>query len=216
MVKFDSMVDREKVICGGPWILFDHYLAVKEWSPEFNPSEECFGQTMVWVRLFGLNLLYYHAHALKVIAAGIGRLVRVDLVTDQVGRGKYAWICMEVNLNLPIVQKVWIQDHWHSVEVESLHMICSECQRDCPNAKKEESTVGRAVAEKTIGIPQQSAVGKDPAKEISNSNLNQQVENHGGKGLILEREINDWVEVKNKKVSWQDKGKSMQGSSISQ
>lgn len=28
MVKFDLMEDREKVIVGGPWMVFDHYLAV--------------------------------------------------------------------------------------------------------------------------------------------------------------------------------------------
>ena len=26
MVKFDLSEDREKVLCGGPWMLFDHYL----------------------------------------------------------------------------------------------------------------------------------------------------------------------------------------------
>ena len=106
MVKFDSMADREKVISGGPWILFDHYLAVKEWSPDFNPSEECFGQTVVRVRLSSLNLLHYHVNELKVIAARIRRAVRVDLVTDLVGCGKYARICVELNLKLPTVQKV--------------------------------------------------------------------------------------------------------------
>ena len=30
MVKFDSTVDREKMIGGGPWLLFNHYLVVKE------------------------------------------------------------------------------------------------------------------------------------------------------------------------------------------
>jgi len=38
MVKFDLADDRAKIINGGPWMLFDHYLAVRNWSPEFVSS----------------------------------------------------------------------------------------------------------------------------------------------------------------------------------
>jgi len=33
MVKFDQAIDTEKVITGGPWLMFDHCLAVAHWSP---------------------------------------------------------------------------------------------------------------------------------------------------------------------------------------
>lgn len=46
MAKFDISIDWEKVISEGPWIVNDHYLVVKTWTPQFNPSDECFGQTM--------------------------------------------------------------------------------------------------------------------------------------------------------------------------
>ena len=48
MIKFDLEVDRSKVIEGGPWMINDHYLAVKLWSLEFNLSKECFGKMMGW------------------------------------------------------------------------------------------------------------------------------------------------------------------------
>lgn len=35
MLKFDKMADKESVTNGGPWMLFDHYLCVSQWSPEF-------------------------------------------------------------------------------------------------------------------------------------------------------------------------------------
>jgi len=33
MVKFDQAANREKVISDGPWMIFDHCLAVSHWSP---------------------------------------------------------------------------------------------------------------------------------------------------------------------------------------
>jgi hypothetical protein len=35
MVKFDQVVNKEKVISGDPWLIFDHCLDVSHWSPEF-------------------------------------------------------------------------------------------------------------------------------------------------------------------------------------
>ena len=103
MVKFDAQEDRERVIQGGAWIVQDNYLAVKEWTPQFSPSESCFGHTMVWVKLSGLNMLYYYEKALRVIATTIGKPIRIDLTTQHLDRGRFAHVCVEVNLALPIV-----------------------------------------------------------------------------------------------------------------
>lgn len=46
-VKLDLAEDIYKVIEKGPWMININYLAVKHWSPTFNPSEVCFGHTLV-------------------------------------------------------------------------------------------------------------------------------------------------------------------------
>lgn len=35
MVKCELFVDREKIVLEDPWMLFDHYLAVVQWTPDF-------------------------------------------------------------------------------------------------------------------------------------------------------------------------------------
>ncbi|MCI24608.1 hypothetical protein A2U01_0045793, partial [Trifolium medium] len=35
MVKCELLADREKIVADGPWMLFDHYLAVARWTPDF-------------------------------------------------------------------------------------------------------------------------------------------------------------------------------------
>lgn len=47
IVKFDLAKDREKVLCSGPWMLFDHYLAVSEWSLDFISLATKVEKTMV-------------------------------------------------------------------------------------------------------------------------------------------------------------------------
>ena len=65
---------------------------------------------------------------LKVIAATMGKPVKLDLTTFKLKRGKFARVCVEVNLALSIARRVWIHDHRHEIEYESLHLIYSSCR----------------------------------------------------------------------------------------
>lgn len=47
MVKCDMLSDREKIVTEGPWMVFDHYLAVTQWSPEFAAPTAKVEKTMV-------------------------------------------------------------------------------------------------------------------------------------------------------------------------
>ena len=109
-------------------MIYDHYLAVKQWTPSFNSSEACFGRTMVWIRLSGLSMMYFEESVIRTIAAAVGKPIKVDLVTRSMERGRYARVCVELDLAKPVEDEVWVHDHWHKVEFESLHMVCSSCR----------------------------------------------------------------------------------------
>lgn len=72
MVKFDNAVDRWKVMDGGPWMIFDHYLTVQCCSPAFISPTAKIERTMVWIRFLGLNLFYYDESILLALAAAVG------------------------------------------------------------------------------------------------------------------------------------------------
>ena len=41
-------------------------------------------------------------------------------------KGRFTRIYIEISLNQPVVDRVWIRDHWCKVEYEVLHIICEE------------------------------------------------------------------------------------------
>ncbi|PNX86870.1 hypothetical protein L195_g042953 [Trifolium pratense] len=127
MVKFDHAADREKVMDGGPWMIFDHYLTVQQWSDEFTSPVAKIDNTMVWIRFPGLNLFYYDESILMALAAAVGKPIKVDSNTLDVKRGRFARVCVEINLNKPVIGKVWLRGHWYHVEYEGLHRICTTC-----------------------------------------------------------------------------------------
>lgn len=47
MVKFDSTIDRWKVMSDGPWMIFDIYLIIKTWSPDFVAEADTVDSTLV-------------------------------------------------------------------------------------------------------------------------------------------------------------------------
>lgn len=78
MVKFDIPEDCERVLSGGPWMVFDHYLVVTAWTTEFISPEARVDKAMVWIRFLGLNLVYYDESFLLAMAAAVGKPIRVD------------------------------------------------------------------------------------------------------------------------------------------
>jgi hypothetical protein len=127
MVKFDEAADKEKVITGGPWLIFDHCLAVAHWTPEFASPTATVDKTIVWVRFPGLNLVYYDESFLLAMASALGRPIKVDTNTLKIERGKFARVCVEIDLTLPVVGKIWVNGHWYKVQYEGLHLICTSC-----------------------------------------------------------------------------------------
>jgi len=125
MVKFDEAADKENVIIGGPWLIFNHCLAVTHWTPEFASPNAKVDKTIVWVRFPGLNLVYYDESFLLAMTSALGRPIKVDTNTLKIERGKFARACVEIDLTMSVVGKIWVNGHWYKVQYEGLHLICT-------------------------------------------------------------------------------------------
>lgn len=69
LVKFDQLADRTRVLNDGPWMVFDSYLTIMTWRPNFKPDEMTPKQTMVWARFPGLCIEYFDEYILTQLAA---------------------------------------------------------------------------------------------------------------------------------------------------
>jgi hypothetical protein len=160
MIKFDLEADREKVINGGPWMIFDHYVAIRPWTTDFISSQVKINKTLVWIRFPSLGMEYYDESLLLALASAIGSPVKVDMHTLDASRGKFARVCVEINLDEAVVGKVWFRNFWYHVEYEGLHLLCKSCgvyghvARNCTNKvsggdKGMPATSGGGALEKT-------------------------------------------------------------------
>ncbi|XP_057418066.1 uncharacterized protein LOC130712251 [Lotus japonicus] len=198
MVKFDLPDDKDTVLNGGPWMIFDRCLAVSLWSPDFITSETLALKTMVWLRFPGLNLAYYDESFLFALASSVGKPIRIDVNTKAMHRGRYARVCVEVDLSQPVATRIWFRNQWIRVEFEGLRMICDHCgcyghlTRNCPGTQAAEPAVQRRPAAAATSEP---PMHEKPNPNAGNANAGQQ-----------EKPCDGWTEVKKRKEKI--KGKS--------
>lgn len=129
LFKFDQLEDRERVLTEGPWMIADHYLTVRCWSPEFRPSMDTISKIPVWVRLPELPIEYFDEDLLFRLGAFLGKPLKIDTNTALAARGRFARLCVEIGLDKPLVSKVKIGNLWQKMEYEGLHSICFSCGR---------------------------------------------------------------------------------------
>lgn len=73
VVRFRNAEDCEKVLTGGPYKIYDHYLVVQPWEPNFQPYKAKMPKTVVWVHLQTAPMEQFQEPILKYIANTLGK-----------------------------------------------------------------------------------------------------------------------------------------------
>ncbi|XP_061362501.1 uncharacterized protein LOC133306223 [Gastrolobium bilobum] len=102
LVRFTKEKDMEFALTAGPWVLFDHYLAIRLWEPDFQSYFASINQITAWVRLPSFPVEYVNTGLLKTVGNWLGKFVRMDAATTCLARGKVTRICVELDLSKPL------------------------------------------------------------------------------------------------------------------
>ena len=83
---------------------------------------------VVWIRLNELPIEYYHAEALLQIGKAIGNVLRVDTHTASKSRGRFARLCVQVDVEKPLVTAILIGKREQSVCYEESTNCASDVE----------------------------------------------------------------------------------------
>lgn len=173
LVKFESKEDYEFAKYEGPWMVLDHYLIVKEWHPDFDPKTDKTEKVLVWVRFPCLPIEYYNIIFLRKVGEKIGRPIRIDQTTSQVSRGRFARMCIEIDITKPLISMFKFRKRTRFVEYEGIHLVCFHCgiyghkNENCPRSKDKEKDgeLPAPVLERNVGILEKETVGRDDTRQ---------------------------------------------------
>lgn len=220
MIKFDLEADREKVINGGPWMILDHYVAIRPWTTDFISSQVKINKTLVWIRFPSLGMEYYDESLLLALATTVGSPVKVDIHTLDASRGRFARVCIEIELDKPVVGKVWFRDHWYHVEYEGLHMLCKCCgiyghvARNCPTSNIRSNNQPKVAKDKADAnvekdAPEKTSSAATPTNDKANKESPDADAECKGEELY-----GDWLVVNRKKNQGRKSGAKNQGTAL--
>uniref|UniRef100_A0A2N9ICX1 DUF4283 domain-containing protein n=1 Tax=Fagus sylvatica TaxID=28930 RepID=A0A2N9ICX1_FAGSY len=105
LIRFTLEEDYWKVVNGGPWFINQQFLTIRRWSPGFRPSEAKISTTAVWACLPELPIELYDTNILRRIGNQLGSLLKVDARTMDNERGRFARLCVQIDLEQPLIPK---------------------------------------------------------------------------------------------------------------
>ncbi|KAL5852833.1 hypothetical protein ACOSQ3_007951 [Xanthoceras sorbifolium] len=123
VARFQMDADLEYVLTGGPWIISNHYLVVQKWRPNFVPGEEPIKGMPVWIRLSKLPMEWIDVDVLRNIWSIIENVCNIDSFTEAQSRGRFARICVELDIIVPLKSSLTADKRIIKVEYESLGVI---------------------------------------------------------------------------------------------
>nr|POF20885.1 uncharacterized protein CFP56_76508 [Quercus suber] len=128
-VRFSLKEDMDAVLKNGPWFIGGHFLSIRPWEPFFKPDSACVSSIAVWVRLHQLPMELYELEVLKQIGEAIGKVLRIDSQTAMEARGRYARLCIQLDVTKPLIDTVLIGQFEQPVVYEGIHRLCFSCGR---------------------------------------------------------------------------------------
>lgn len=108
----------------GPWLISDHYLNVQRWVPNFVTKTAAINSLPVWVRFLVLPIKYYIKRWLVRAGDRVDKLFKLDDMTLLASRGKFALVCLVINLMKPLKVGYWLRGRRCEVKYEGLHDSC--------------------------------------------------------------------------------------------
>lgn len=102
VVRFRSSDDYRYVLENGPCIILGHYLTVFKWRPFFDPLAADIPSTMIWIRFPNVPIECLNQNILLALGNSVGKAIRVDTTSKEAIRGRYARVCVELQLDKPL------------------------------------------------------------------------------------------------------------------
>ncbi|KAK5802986.1 hypothetical protein PVK06_030623 [Gossypium arboreum] len=121
--------DYNRILSQGPWTVYGQYLTVQPWTKHFSPLQPYPSVVIAWIRLPNLLRYLYKRKIIEAIEGLIGKVVKLDVQTDNQMRGRFARLTVYLNLNRPLISQVLVDGIAQCVEYEALPTVCFACDK---------------------------------------------------------------------------------------
>lgn len=108
-IRCENQAMQSKLLCESPWRVAACILQLAPWRESFQPALEKLSSAIVWIQIFRLPMELWEGEILEMVASQFGRVLKVDEHTIDRSRAKFARVCVELDLNNPLLQGTWVK-----------------------------------------------------------------------------------------------------------
>lgn len=207
LTRFYLRDDYEAKLKKGPWFIGEHFLSIRPWEPNFRPESANVTSVAVWIRVNELPIEYYNSEALLQIGKSIGNVLRVDTHTANEARGRFARLCVQIDVDKPLVTAVLIGKFEQPVCYEGIQRLCFSCgkmghrKEGCPYMvwpdpmpREVEAVNGRDVGARSPRLREEHAISRTEAGEGPSSFVHGSAHEEAQEGMY-----GPWIVVTHKR-----------------
>jgi len=148
LFRFSNLHDISLVWNGRPWHVSGLNLVLRRWEPLFDPFSATIQRIDQWIKITRLPLELWEEDTLKQLLQHVGQFIRVDDIILNRSKGKYARVCLNIDITKPLKGSLFIPlpNNPKPLEVpisyEGLHEVCALCGSNahalesCPETPK--------------------------------------------------------------------------------
>ncbi|KAH0678628.1 hypothetical protein KY285_019702 [Solanum tuberosum] len=104
-----------------------YFLSIKIWYPNFVALKAKKTKSAIWIRLPELQTEFCDHSILARIGKKLGELVKTDVCTSETLRERYAIICVEVPIGVPVQKYISIGHHKQPFNYKCSTILCARC-----------------------------------------------------------------------------------------
>jgi hypothetical protein len=124
--------DYSRLFLKPTWYIDGCHMRVFKWTPNFNPQHET-PIVPIWVAFPLLPIHFRAKSSLFALAKAIGVPLRIDEATSDLRRPSEARVCIEVNLEYKLPDRIWIErekrgGYWQTVLYDKKPDYCFRCK----------------------------------------------------------------------------------------
>ena len=132
LIRFSNNQDRDLVFYQRPWYVSGLNFVLIPWAPFFDPYNTQITRVDQWIRIPRLPSEFWEAAFLAELLKCVGSVVRVDQKTLLRLKGKFARVCVHIEVTKPLPGSITVSRVEGYLRVpliyEGLHEVCPLCR----------------------------------------------------------------------------------------
>jgi len=148
LFRFANVQDLNLVWDGRPWHVSGLNLVLRRWEPYFDPFSATIERIDQWIKITRLPLELWEEDIFRTLLANVGHFIKMDDITLNRSKGKFARVCLNIDISKPLRGSLFIPIPNQSrplevpISYEGLHEVCALCGSDahelevCPDTPK--------------------------------------------------------------------------------